>query len=38
LTVHRTPTDARELSGSQRLSGGDVLPGFDLDVASLFDE
>jgi Uma2 family endonuclease len=38
LTVHLTPTDARELSGAERLSGGDVLPGFELDVASLFDE
>jgi Uma2 family endonuclease len=38
VTVYRTPTDAREFAGAERLTGGDELPGFEMAVASLFDE
>ena len=39
-TVHayRSPTDVREHGETEQLSGGDVLPGFELSVASLFEE
>jgi Uma2 family endonuclease len=38
VRVHRPGTDARELRADDRLTGDDVLPGFDVAVATLFDE
>jgi Uma2 family endonuclease len=36
--VYRTPNEARILHAADELDGGDVLPGFSLGVASLFDD
>lgn len=36
--AHRSVTDVRELKESDRLTGDDVLPGFDVAVAEIFEE
>lgn len=36
VVVHEPSGTARHLSGADRLDGGDVLPGFDVEVASVF--
>ena len=36
--VYRALTEVRELTEADRLSGEDVVPGFDLSVAALFEE
>lgn len=38
VRVHRSLTDVRELRGADRLLGDEVLPGFDVAVAELFEE
>lgn len=38
VRVHRAPTEATELRESNTLTGGDVLPGFNVPVADLFAE
>ena len=36
--VYRSPTEVREVGGTAQLTGEDVLPGFEMPVASLFEE
>jgi len=36
--VYRSLTDVREFTGTDTLTGDDVLPGFSIPVASLFEE
>jgi Uma2 family endonuclease len=36
--VYRSPTDMRECGDAAQLTGNDVLPGFEVPVASLFEE
>ena len=36
VVVHEPSGTARHLSGADRLDGGDVLPGFEVEVASVF--
>ena len=36
VVVHEPSGTARHLSGSEHLDGGDVLPGFEVEVACLF--
>jgi Uma2 family endonuclease len=36
LTVYRSHTDVRRLTGSDVLTGGDVVPGFECRVSDLF--
>jgi len=38
VQAHRSPTDVREFREADRLPGDDVLPGFDVAVAELFEE
>lgn len=38
VTVFRSLTDVRELTEADQLSGDDVLPGFAVSVATLFEE
>ena len=38
VRAYRSPTDVRELSGSDRLTGEDVLLGFDVQVQTLFED
>jgi len=38
VLAYRSPTDVRELRGSDRLTGDDVLPGFEVEVAALFED
>ena len=38
VLAYRSLTDVRELRETDRLSGDDVLPGFEVPVASLFEE
>lgn len=38
VMVFRSLTDVRELTETDRLSGDDVLPGFEVSVATLFEE
>jgi Uma2 family endonuclease len=38
VRAYRTLTDVRETGGSDRLSGDDVLPGFEVEVKALFEE
>jgi len=38
VSVHRTLTDVREFRETDRLPGDDVLPGFEVEVASFFEE
>ena len=38
VLAYRSFTDVREIRETDRLSGEDVLPGFEVSVASLFDE
>jgi len=38
VQVYRSPTDVREVRETDQLSGEDVLPGFEVSVASLFEE
>jgi Uma2 family endonuclease len=38
VRVHRPGTDVHELHADDRLTGDDVLPGFDVAVATLFEE
>ena len=37
-SVYRSVTDVREFRETDRLQGDHVLPGFDVPVASLFEE
>jgi len=34
--VYRAVTEVRELTDADRLSGDEVLPGFDIPIAALF--
>ena len=36
--VYRAPTEVREFAESDRLSGEDVLPGFEVPIATFFEE
>jgi Uma2 family endonuclease len=36
--THRSVTDVRELKEGEQLTGGDVLPGFEVSVAEIFEE
>ena len=36
VRVYTSPDDSKELSGSDTLTGGDVLPGFKVKIAELF--
>ena len=36
--AYRSPTDFRELRGSDALTGDDVLPGFEVEVETLFED
>ena len=36
--VHRSVTDVRELKEGDILTGDDLLPGFELPVAEIFEE
>jgi Uma2 family endonuclease len=38
VRVHRSGTDVREIRAADRLTANDVLPGFDVAVATLFEE
>lgn len=38
VLAYRSPTDVREFRKADRLTGDDVLPGFELTVTSLFEE
>jgi Uma2 family endonuclease len=38
VTVYRSSTDLRVLTNTEQLDGGDVLPGFQLPLAQLFDQ
>jgi Uma2 family endonuclease len=38
VTVYRSITDMRILTRTEQLEGGDVLPGFQLPLAQLFDQ
>jgi Uma2 family endonuclease len=38
VSAYRSPTDVSEFRETDRLSGGDVLPGFDVAVFALFEE
>lgn len=38
VSAYRSPTDVREFSASDALPGDDVLPGFSVAVASVFEE
>ena len=38
VTVYRSSTDLRVLTKTEQLDGGDVLPGFQLPLAQLFDQ
>jgi hypothetical protein len=38
VLAHRSLTDVREIRETDRLSGDDVLPGFEIDVPALFEE
>jgi Uma2 family endonuclease len=38
VLAYRSLTDVREIRDTDRLSGDDVLPGFEVAVASLFEE
>ncbi len=38
MLAHRSVTDVREFREADRLPGDDVLPGFDVAVAELFEE
>jgi Uma2 family endonuclease len=38
VRVHRPGADMRELHAADQLTGDDVLPGFDVAVATLFEE
>jgi len=38
VRAHRSPTDVRELRETDRLLGDDVLPGFEIELAALFEE
>jgi Uma2 family endonuclease len=38
VIAHRSETDVREFREADRLPGDDVLPGFDVAVAELFEE
>jgi hypothetical protein len=38
VTVYRSNTDLRVLTKTEQLDGGDVLPGFKLPLAQLFDQ
>lgn len=37
VAVYSSPTEVRILTGNETLSGGDVLPGFTLELSELFD-
>jgi len=37
VEVFTSPTQKTRISGSERLSGGDVLPGFEVAVSEIFD-
>ncbi len=38
VSVYRSPTDVGEFTAGDSLSGDDVLPGFSVSVASLFED
>jgi len=38
VKAHRSPMDVRELRGSDRLTGEDVLPDFEVAVETLFED
>jgi Uma2 family endonuclease len=38
VSAYRSPTDVREFHAEDRLPGDDILPGLELDLASLFEE
>jgi Uma2 family endonuclease len=38
VRAYRSSTDVRELRGTDSLSGEDVLPGFEAEVAALFED
>jgi Uma2 family endonuclease len=38
VVVYQSPTDVRECRDTDRLTGGDILPGFEVAVAVLFEE
>ena len=38
VRVHHPLADVSELRGTDRLSGGDVLPGFEIEVTALLEE
>ncbi len=38
VLAYRSLTDVREIRETDRLTGDDVLPGFEVPVASLFEE
>ena len=38
VLAYRSATDVRELREADRLSGDDVLPGFEAEVKTLFEE
>jgi Uma2 family endonuclease len=38
VSAYRSPTDVSEFRETDRLSRGDVLPGFEVAVAALFEE
>jgi Uma2 family endonuclease len=38
VSAYRSPIDVSEFRETDRLSGGDVLPGFEVAVAALFEE
>jgi hypothetical protein len=37
-SLYPSLTDVREIRETDRLAGDDVLPGFEIDVAALFEE
>ncbi len=37
VTVYRSPSDSKVFSGSEKLDGNDILPGFRIELARLFD-
>jgi Uma2 family endonuclease len=38
VTVYTSPTDAQRLQGTDRIDGGELLPGFELPLPHLFAE
>jgi Uma2 family endonuclease len=38
VSVYRSLSDVRERKEGDRLTGGDVLPGFEVPVAEIFEE